>query len=138
MFSINKQTLVGTLGNDAEFRDTSGGTKVTTFSVATENSYKKGEDWVRTTTWHNIVGFNLSDYQTERLTKGVEVYLEGRTEHSKYNDKDGNVKYATKVILDKLIIFSTNDTNNGRDEGKIQTAAPGNTVTQDDNQDLPF
>jgi single-strand DNA-binding protein len=132
-FSVNKQILVGTLGRDAETRFTTNNVSVTNFSVATENSYKKDDEWVRTTTWHKVVAFNLSDYIKERLVKGAGVYVEGRTEHREYEDKDGIKRYSTSVISNQIIVT--------KEKGVLEgTTSSGNDVndSDDDNEDLPF
>ena len=78
-FSLNRIMLIGNLGRDAETRFTNNNVSVTNFSLATTHSYKgKDGDWVNETTWHNITGFNLSDYFKENLKKGKKFYVEGR------------------------------------------------------------
>lgn len=102
-YSVNKITLLGTLGRDAETKFTSGGNAVTKFSIATEHSYKQGDEWNRVSTWHNIVLWG-AEKLASYLTKGSKVYLEGRLENRSYEDKDGNKKYVTEVIADSQSI----------------------------------
>ncbi|MGE5812773.1 MAG: single-stranded DNA-binding protein, partial [Ignavibacteria bacterium] len=67
-FSLNKIMLIGNLGKDAETRFTTTNVSVTTFTMATTSSYKgKDGNWINETTWHNIVGYNLSDFFKENL-----------------------------------------------------------------------
>ena len=131
-FSVNKQIVLGTLGRDAETRFTTGNLSITNFSVATTNSYKKDDKWLKNTTWHKVTGFNLSDYVKERLTKGAVVYVEGRTEHRQYEDKDGIKRYSTSIVSAEVIVTK----ENGILEGTTTTEATGSS--NEDNEDLPF
>jgi single-strand DNA-binding protein len=101
--SINKQILLGRIGKTAETKFTPSGVAKTTFSVATSNRYKKGEEWVENTTWHNVVLWrseNLANF----LTKGTQAYVEGRTENRSYEAQDGTKKYISEVIADQVIL----------------------------------
>lgn len=138
-FSLNKIMLIGNLGKDAETRFTTSNVSVTSFSLATSNSYKgKDGNWVDETTWHNIVSFNLSDYFKDGLKKGKKVYVEGRLTKRDYTDKDNIKRYMTEVISDKIILLE------GRDEHAEypKEAAASNHVSEDipveENDDLPF
>src|SRR5574338_822847 len=103
-FSLNKIMLIGNLGRDVETRFTSGNVSISSFSMATTNSYKgKDGNWVNETTWHNITVFNLSDFMKENLKKGRKVYVEGRLTKREYTDKEGVKRYSTDVISEKII-----------------------------------
>ena len=103
-FSLNKIMLIGNLGRDAETRFTTNNLSVTNFSIATTRSFKdKDGNWQNETTWHNLTGFNLSDYYKDNLKKGKKFYIEGRISKRDYNDKDGNKRTSTDVIVEKLI-----------------------------------
>jgi len=148
-FSLNKIMLIGNLGRDAETRFTTTNVSVTSFTLATTNSYKgKDGNWVNETTWHNIVSFNLSDYFKENLKKGKKFYVEGRLTKRDYTDKDGIKRYATDVVADKIIPL---DSGSGSGDGSSQagsslgedTSFSGGTVNEpqiqtDENDDLPF
>ncbi|MBM3798027.1 MAG: single-stranded DNA-binding protein [Acidobacteria bacterium] len=104
--SVNKVILVGNLGKDAETRFTPQGTARTTFSVATTRRWKDQQtgEWKDETDWHNIVLWrseNVANY----LTKGKQVYVEGRLSSRSYDDKDGNKKYITEVVADEVILL---------------------------------
>jgi single-strand DNA-binding protein len=133
-FALNKIMLIGRLGRDAETRFTTNNVSVTNFSLATDYRYKgKNGDWVNETTWHNIVSFNLSDYFKENLKKGKKFYVEGRLTKRDYTDKDGNKRFNTEVISERLIpLEPSSESSSDSDE---QTTEP-NVV--DDNEDLPF
>src|SRR6187399_2344573 len=95
--SVNKVILLGNLGKDAETRFTPQGTAVSSFSVATTRRWKDQQtgDWKEETNWTNVVLWrqeNVAQY----LTKGRQVYVEGRLQTRSYDDKDGNKRYATE------------------------------------------
>ena len=103
-FSLNKVMLIGNLGKDAETRFTTNNLSITSFSLATTRSFKDKEgNWQNETTWHNLVGYNLSDYYKENLKKGKKFYIEGRISKRDYTDKEGIKRYATDTIVEKLI-----------------------------------
>ena len=144
-FSLNKIMLIGNLGRDAETRFTTNNVSVTSFTLATTNSYKgKDGNWVNETTWHNIVSFNLSDYFKENLKKGKKFYVEGRLTKRDYTDKDGVKRYATDVVAEKMIPLEA--AGGGSGEGNVQDESSsfgGGMVNEpqiqtDENEDLPF
>lgn len=104
--SVNKVILVGRLGRDAETKFTPAGVAKTTFSVATSRRWKDKEtnDWKEETDWSNVVLWraeNLANY----LTKGTQLYVEGRLSNRSYEDKDGVKKYITEVVADEVILL---------------------------------
>jgi single-strand DNA-binding protein len=110
--SVNKVILVGHLGKDAETKFTPSGASLTRFSVATSRRWKDQQsgEWKEETDWHNISLWrseNLAPY----LTKGKQVYVEGRLQTRSYEDKDGQKKYSTDVVADDVILLG------GRGEG---------------------
>lgn len=104
--SVNKVILIGHLGKDAETKFTPGGAAVTRFSVATNRRWKDKQsgEWKEETDWTNVVLWqseNLSQY----LTKGKQVYVEGRIQTRSYEDKDGKKVYATEVVAEDVILL---------------------------------
>src|ERR1700680_4369442 len=104
--SVNKVILVGNLGKDAETKFTPGGIAVTKFSVATGRRWKDQQsgEWKEETNWSNVTLWraeNLAPY----LTKGKQVYVEGRLQTRSYEDKDGKKVYATEVVADDVILL---------------------------------
>ena len=99
-FSINRATLVGNAGKDAEIRYTGSGKPVASFSVATTDSWTDkatGQKQERTD-WHNVVAWNwLAEYCNENVKKGKKVLVEGRIQTRSYDDKDGVKKYITEI-----------------------------------------
>jgi len=110
--SVNKVILVGHLGRDAETKFTPSGVPVTKFSVATNRRWKDQQsgEWKEETDWANVVVWrqeNLANY----LTRGKQVYVEGRLQTRSYDDKDGKKNYMTEVVADEVILLG------GRGEG---------------------
>jgi len=137
-FSLNKIMLIGNLGRDAETRFTTNNLSVTNFSIATTRGYKdKDGNWQNETTWHNVTGFNLSDYYKDNLKKGKKFYIEGRISKRDYNDKDGNKRTTTDVIAEKLIPLEA-----GRSEAAEISEATESYSSEppqvENNDDLPF
>jgi single-strand DNA-binding protein len=101
--SVNKVILVGNLGKDPESRSFQNGGKVVSFSVATSESWKDKSSGDRKdkTEWHNVSIFSegLARVAEQYLKKGSKVYLEGQLETRKWQDKDGNDRYTTDVVL---------------------------------------
>ncbi|MFB3906056.1 MAG: single-stranded DNA-binding protein [Acidobacteriota bacterium] len=101
---VNKVILVGRLGKDPEMRYTAGGTPVTHFSLATNESWKgqNGERQERTE-WHNIVVWNkLAETCNQYLSKGKMVYIEGRIQTREWDDKDGNKRRTTEIVASDM------------------------------------
>ncbi|MBI4891220.1 MAG: single-stranded DNA-binding protein [Acidobacteria bacterium] len=110
--SVNKVILIGHLGRDAETRFTTSGVAMSRFSLATNRRVKDNAtgEWKDETDWHNIVVWrqeNLAQY----LTKGKQVYIEGRLQTRSYEDKDGQKKYSTEVVAEEIFLLG------GRGEG---------------------
>lgn len=137
-FSLNKIMLIGNLGRDSETRFTTNNLSVTNFSIATTRGYKdKDGNWQNETTWHNVTGFNLSDYYKDNLKKGKKFFIEGRISKRDYNDKDGNKRTTTDVIAEKLIPLEA-----GRSESSEISEATESYSSEppqvENNDDLPF
>jgi len=105
-FSLNRIELIGNLGNDSETRFTTSNKAVTSFSIATTNSYKgKDGNWVNETTWHNCQSWDLPDFYKNGLKKGAKVYVDGRLKKSEYIDKEGIKRYSTDVVTNQVILL---------------------------------
>ena len=101
--SVNKVILLGNLGRDPEIRSMQSGKKMASFSIATSKRWKDRDtqEQKENTSWHNIVVFNegLVDVIEKYIKKGSKIYVEGELSTRKYQDKDGNDKYTTEVVL---------------------------------------
>src|SRR5512146_2288535 len=101
--SVNKVILIGNLGKDPEIRRTQDGRPIANLSVATSESWRDKATGERRekTEWHRVVIFNegLCRSAEQDHTEGAKVYLEGQWQTRKWQDKDGNDKYSTEVVL---------------------------------------
>src|SRR6266853_6875712 len=104
--SVNKVILIGRLGKDAESKFTQSGTSVATFSIATSWRQKDQQtgEWKDHTDWHNIVLWR-SENVAPYLTKGTQVYIEGRLQTRNYENKEGKKVYVTEVVAEELILL---------------------------------
>ena len=113
--SINKAILVGNLGKEPELRYTPSGTAVCTFSLATSERFKnkQGEQQERTE-WHNIVVWaGLAEICGKYLTKGKQIYIEGRIQNRSYDDRDGNKRYISEIVANEMQMLSRSGDQGG-------------------------
>jgi len=143
MASLNKVMLIGNLGKDPEVRYTGSGTAVAGFSLATSDRIKnKNGEWEDRTEWHNITLWGrLAEIAGEYLSKGKSVYIEGRLQTRKWQDRDGRDRYTTEVVGDKMIMLSGKGETGGKSgtgppEGHESPAYDEPSFNPDD--DIPF
>ena len=107
MGSVNKVILVGNLGRDAELRYTPGGAAVATLNMATTEVWNdKGGQRQEKTEWHRVIFWGkVAESLTEYLTKGKQVYVEGRLQTRQWDDKDGNKRYTTEIRGDRVVLL---------------------------------
>jgi len=107
MGSVNKVILVGNLGRDAELRYTPGGAAVATINMATTEVWNdKAGQRQEKTEWHRVVLWGKSaESLTEYLTKGKQIYVEGRLQTRQWDDKDGNKRYTTEIRGDRIVLL---------------------------------
>ena len=113
MASVNKAILVGNLGKDPEMRYTQDGKAVANFSIATTDKWKDkatGENREKTE-WHRIVAFDrLGEICGEYLSKGKQVYVEGRIQTRSW-EKDGITRYTTEVVANTMQMLGSRDSS---------------------------
>ncbi len=111
--SVNKVILVGKLGKDPELRYTPSGTAVATFSLATNERYKDREgNKQEKTEWHNIVVWRqLAEICGKYLHKGKQIYVEGKIQNRSYDDRDGNKRYISEVVVNEMQMLGSRDDN---------------------------
>ena len=117
---INKVILVGNLGNDPEVRYTTSGSAVTTISLATAESWrdKNTNEMQERTEWHRVVFFNrLAEIAGEYLKKGRQVYVEGKLQTRKWQDKDGQDRYTTEVVANEMQMLGGGGSSGGGMQG---------------------
>jgi single-strand DNA-binding protein len=129
MGSVNKVILVGNLGRDAELRYTPGGAAVATLNMATTEVWndKAGQKQEKTE-WHRVVLWGKSaETLSEYLTKGKQIYVEGRLQTRQWDDKDGNKRYTTEIRGDRIVLLSGGGggMGAGRSQGRSAGAGAG-------------
>ena len=105
---VNKVILIGRLGKDPEMRFTPSGKAVTNFTLATNENWtdQSGERQERTE-WHRIVTWGkLAENCAKLLSKGKQVYIEGRLQTRQWDDRDGNKRYTTEIVANQMQILS--------------------------------
>ncbi len=109
MGTVNRVILVGNLGRDAELRYTGGGAAVASFSVATTEVWKdKDGQRQEQTEWHRIsLWGKQAESVAQYLTKGKQVYVEGRLQTRKWQDKEGHDRYTTEVKADRVVLLGS-------------------------------
>ncbi len=143
MASVNKVILVGNLGRDPEVRYLPDGTAITNISVATTDTWKdkSGEKQERTE-WHRIAFFGrLAEIAGEYLKKGSQVYIEGRLQTRKWQDKDGQDRYTTEIVADRLQMLGSRQAGDRSPSqtGGTPAAGPHSGGKFDDfPDDIPF
>lgn len=113
MASINKAMLIGYLGSDPEFRQTSGGLMTANVNIAT-SSRRKGRDgqYEDVTEWHRLVFFDkLADVVHDCCRKGSMIYVEGRLQTRKWRDKDGIDRWSTEIVVQTLQLLDRKSSN---------------------------
>ncbi len=154
---INKVILVGNLGRDPEIRYTSSGAAVANITLATSDTWKDKQtgDSQERTEWHRVVFFNrLAEVVGEYLKKGAQVYVEGRIQTRKWQDKSGQDRYTTEVVASEMQMlgskgggFQPNEGGSMDDMNFDQSASSGTAsakpaskavATEDFDDDIPF
>lgn len=118
---VNKVILIGNLGKDPEVRYSQAGAAIASFNVATTETWKKQDgSKEELTEWHRIVAFGrLGEICGEYLSKGSKVFIEGRLQTRKWDDKDGNTKYTTEIVAREMKMLSPRGSSGG-DSGQGQ------------------
>lgn len=156
---VNRVILIGNLGRDPEVRRLENGAVVAKFSVATNENYKdKSGEWQTQTEWHDVIVWrHLAERAESQLSKGAQVYLEGKLTHRTWQDKDGNNRKTTEVVASYFRALNKREGGDGNsgyfpsseDEmphstttvtsGKSESApATPPAATADGDDDLPF
>ena len=114
---INKVILVGTLGKDPEVRYSQSGSALTSVSIATNESWKdKNGEKQEKTEWHSIVFYGRqAEIAAEYLKKGRQIYVEGRLQTRKWQDKDGQDKYTTEIVANVMQMLGSRQGMGGGD-----------------------
>jgi len=141
---VNKVILVGNLGQKPEMRYTATQTAVANLSIATTESWKDKESGENRdkTEWHRVVFFgNLAEIAEKYLDKGSSVYVEGKIQTRKWQDKDGNDRWTTEVLGNQLTMLGSRSSSDSSPQGESSSNTPfpeddsGPGLTDDD---IPF
>ena len=126
---LNKVMIIGYLGKDPEMRYTPSGRPVTTFNVATSRSWNTSDGERRTETeWFNIVAWgSLAEICNQYLTKGQQVYIDGRLQSRSWNDNDGNHHTSVEIVANEMIML-----------GNRQSSDDQTDEVQLDEDEFPF
>lgn len=133
MANLNKVQLIGRLGRDPEIKYTPSGAAVANFSIATNESWtgKDGKKQEKSE-WHKIVAWNkLAELCGEYLSKGREVYIEGKLQTREYEGKDGSKRYVTEVVAQSVQFL-------GGGEPKPEPKTDSAQVPDYDDSEIPF
>lgn len=148
---VNKVILIGNLGRDPEVRSTPSGQAVASFTLATNRRWRdKNGQKQEETEWHNIVVWGKqAEIAGQYLTKGKQIYLEGRLQTRSWEDRNsGEKKYRTEIVCDNFQMLSRGDMEGGRGGGGSRDFGGGSSgggpsyddpgYGPEDDDDIPF
>ena len=146
MASVNKVILVGNLGRDPEMRYAPDGGAIANFSIATTDKWKdKSGQLQERTEWHRIVMFGRqAEIAGEYLKKGSQTYIEGRLQTRKWTDKEGQERYTTEVVADRMQMLGSRSGGSARAMPDDDAPAPRSSGADarggidDLEDDIPF
>ena len=142
MAGVNKAIVLGHLGRDPEMRYTQDGKAIANFSLATSESFKdKDGNKKENTEWHRVVLFGrIAEIAGEYLRKGGMAYVEGRLQTRKWTDKEGQERYTTEIIGDRLQLIGGKKEEGGSEHAPAPASRGGNTPppVEDFDDDIPF
>lgn len=137
--TVNHVVLVGRLGKDPETKSVAGGQTLTTFSLATDESWTdaRGEKQSRTD-WHNITAWGkLGEICAQYLRKGKLIYIEGSIRNEQWDDKEtGQKRTATKIVASKMTMLEKKD--DGRERSRDGLGGETMPSYADDDDEVPF
>jgi single-strand DNA-binding protein len=124
--TVNKVILVGNLGRDPELRTTGGGTAVASLNIATTERRKDADgNWGDHTEWHRVSVFGKTAENAGRfLSKGRQVYVEGRLQTRKWQDKEGQERYTTEIVADRMQMLGSRGGMGMGDAAEMDAAPP--------------
>ena len=104
---LNRVELIGNLGQDPEIKYTQSGTAVVNLSVATNERRKVGDNWEDVVEWHRVVVWaKTAEACNEYLRKGSQVYIDGKLQTRKWEDREGNERYTTEINANRVMFLS--------------------------------
>jgi single-strand DNA-binding protein len=135
---LNKVMIIGHLGRDPEMRYTPSGRPVTTFSVATSRTWNTSEGERRTETeWFNVVAWgSLAEICKQYLSKGQQVYIEGRLQTRRWEDDDGNKRTTTEIVAKEMVMLG--ERRRGKDKDAEEEMADSFSDEENIEDEFPF
>jgi len=129
--SVNKVILIGRLGKDPETRYMPSGEAVTNVTLATSENWKdKSGVKQEKTEWHNLVFFRrLAEIAGEYLKKGSMIYVEGKIQTRKWQDKEGKDRYSTEIVVNEMTMLGGKPSGAGNFEVVENQSAPARSTT---------
>ncbi len=124
---VNKVTLIGNLGADPEVRATTSGSRVANIRVATAESWMDKNTGQRQerTEWHRVIFFGrLAEIVEQYLSKGSQVYIEGRLQTRKWQDQNGQDRYTTEIVANEMHMLGGRGGGDQASQGQYQNTAP--------------
>lgn len=118
----NSVKLIGRLGVDPEIREFENGKTLAKFPLATSETYKNSEGKkVTETQWHNLIAWNATaNFAKNYLTKGDEIAAEGKLVHRTYENKEGEKKYITEIVLNEILPLRSSNKKEGEEKAASQ------------------
>ncbi|HET8686577.1 MAG TPA: single-stranded DNA-binding protein [Methanosarcina sp.] len=138
--SVNKVILVGNCGKDPETRYMTNGEAVTNVSIATSENWKdkNGEKQERTE-WHNLVFYKrLAEIAGEYLKKGSQIYVEGKMQTRKWQDKEGKDRYTTEIVCHELQMLGSKQSDSKSEPSAKDNTSPAKGGFDPLDDDIPF
>ena len=139
--TVNKVILVGNLGSDPEVKTTPSGAEVANFSLATSESWTdkaSGEKQTKTE-WHRLVLWRrLAEVAGQYLKKGAKIYVEGKLETRSWEDKEGQKRFTTEVVVHQLEMLGGDRQEGSAQQHEQPAPAPYVASGSSDDDDLPF
>lgn len=135
---LNKVQIIGHLGKDPEMRYTPSGKPVTTFSVAVSRSWNAADgERHNETEWFNVVAWStLAETCKQYLAKGQRVYIEGRLQTRRWDDKEGQKHTSVEIVASEMIMLDRRDSNSGGQESDTASSESGAAAAAED--EFPF
>ncbi|MCH2476972.1 MAG: single-stranded DNA-binding protein [Gammaproteobacteria bacterium] len=140
---INKVIVVGNLGADPDSRTMPSGNAVTNISVATSESWNDKETGEKQekTEWHRVVFFGrLAEIASDYLKKGSQVYVEGKLQTRKWEDKEGNERWTTEIVANQMQMLGERMSQGTSNQGNVtkQNTSSNEFVDEEFDDDIPF
>lgn len=138
--SLNKVQLIGNLGAEPKVITGKEGQSFVTATLATNESFKQGDEWKTRVEWHQLVFFGKLSKVTEFLHKGSQVFIEGKLRSNSWTDNDGNSRQTISIVVSNIQLLSSGKAN--EDKAAISTAeshiAQMREMLQEPSEDVPF